>query len=258
MYYDDSFLTKILNINGISGFEGIYVSSDYGYNKGNGLWSIVCNNIKGNVLHIGDNYFKDGLSCVNFGIDTFIVESAVNCALESPYRNLMGMTNNIDEDNLIGLIISKVYNSPFVANNYIIENIKDFSYIFISPLVTGFMIWLLNEVKNNNYNNVLFASRDGYIISKLYNRVRKNGKYFYTSRKCAATTSYENINYINKWFPIYNANFMLSDFNNEQAEKNRNNYIKYLKNNNIYNEGVYAFVDLNSRGTTQFFFEFYI
>jgi hypothetical protein len=63
----------------------------------------------------------------------------------------------------------------------------------VAPVITEFILWLIDRMKETRFNKILFISRDGYLIKELYDIAKKrlpdsiegtlpSSKYFLTSR----------------------------------------------------------------------------
>lgn len=218
MYLPGVILKEILTHLGIQGFEEIFVSCDYGKNKENGLYEIFKDKVCGNsYLHIGQNDYAD-FCANNFGIDIFIIQSAWNMLRMSTYGRVVNFLKSVNDRSMLGLCIAKVFNNPFCMYKTFgrprIHNIADFGYLFLGPLVTNFIIWLVNELEQGDYDDILFSARDGFLIQKLYNTVVEEmklkdmpkGVYFQTSRKLCTSASMENeedIEWLAQCYPEY-------------------------------------------------------
>ena len=64
-------------------------------------------------------------------------------------------------------------NSGYFINGF--KNIKDFAQMFLAPLVTSVVLDIIND-KNiqNEYKQILFSARDGYLPLQVYNIFAKN------------------------------------------------------------------------------------
>lgn len=122
--------------------------------------------------------------------------------VSSVYREIMELPLNYNERLLVGLFNEKLFNSPFDAGDYEnhISQIKDVGYLFVGPIIAAFMVWLIKIVKHNDYDAVLFAARDGFLIKQLYDHILFSLKitagaksiYFLTSRKLCINAGMEN------------------------------------------------------------------
>lgn len=72
-------------------------------------------------------------------------------------------------------LAARAFNDPFKKTDAqgrpLVDTMEDFVYLFIGPFVIGFMRWFLRQVKKERYNKILFSTRDGYIIQKIYNEM---------------------------------------------------------------------------------------
>lgn len=177
----------------------------------------------------------------------------------------------------------------------VVNDIETFGYLFISPIAVKFVLWIIEQTNKNKYDTILFAARDGYLVQQLFNIARKYVKvnsnvedlYFQTSRTVCIKSNIKNKHDI-KWvceFPfayspeqllirkfelnknvikrydekIYKDTFQYAleyeDNIYKESRRIRNNYLKYIENLNLKEYKKYAFVDLASSGTCQYFLE---
>ncbi|WP_053831628.1 hypothetical protein [Paraclostridium bifermentans] len=177
----------------------------------------------------------------------------------------------------------------------VVNDIKIFGYLFISPIAVKFVLWIIEQTNKKKYDTILFAARDGYLVQQLFNIARKYVKvnsnvedlYFQTSRTVCIKSNIKNKHDI-KWvseFPfayspeqllirkfelnengikrydekIYKDTFQYAleyeDDIYKESRRIRNNYLKYIEKLNLKEHKKYAFVDLASSGTCQYFLE---
>ncbi len=173
MYLTKEIIEQILNKNGITGYEEVLISCEYRTLKSENLFAIFKDNILADsYLHIGDNQFSDGEHARRNGINAIIIDSALTELEQSTYSSLFEKASNLNERLFLGLIIAKMFNSPFIICNkegeIVIQDITEIGYLFLGPILTEFTKWLICQVKNNYYRAILFAARDGYIVKQLY------------------------------------------------------------------------------------------
>lgn len=262
MYHSKETITEFLEGIGITGYDEIFISAEYGHSKAGGLFLDVKKKCgEGTILHIGDNPNADVKPAMQNGIDTFLIESSRDILQKSPLGELIDHARNSNELSLLGLVASEVYNSPFSldSNKIHISDVKNMIYSFIAPLATGFMLWIKNMIIAENYEGILFSARDCYVMKKMYEILinheianKTDLVYFYTSRKAAALICKDD-QLIRKIYPDFNANEIINGGYNRS--KCRENYIKYINSLNIKENGKYAMVDLSSRGTAQYFIQ---
>jgi hypothetical protein len=84
----------------------------------------------------------------------------------------------------------------------IFNKLENIGYVFYGPLVFYFMVWLMNNLYQNDTDKVFFNSREGYFLLKLYNLMKTitdsndlpEGIYFKTSRRMATVPAIFNEN----------------------------------------------------------------
>lgn len=300
MYLPECILKEILEKLGIVGYEKLLVSCDYNVAKWNGIFDIFKRQFVGNsYLHIGDNPIADGECAARYGIDSFIIKKAIDMLDISSYSVIRNYLRTVNERSLIGLFTARAFNNPFALNHtdgrLLVDEIKDFGYLFLGGLITDFVLWFIRKMKVVNYDAVLFASRDGFLIEKLYRLYREHkqaqnlprGIYFYTSRRILINSfmeTEEDIRWMMSLPYEYAPDSMLIDtfgFSSEEivpyseekfpdkieygmankeaifrkSKEIRENYFKYLVKTGLKTEKNYAFLDLVSSGTCQLFLE---
>ena len=212
MYLPAAILQNILQGLNISGYEKIFVSCEYHKNKVTGLYEVFKNTVKGDsYLHIGDNFHADGTYARQNGLDSFYIKKASEMLAISSYAVIQGYTKNVNERIMVGLFVAKAFNDPFSLSRtdgrLDIDRIYPLGYMFIGPLITRFVIWLVRQMTSSDYEEILFSARDGYLIQKLYDRYLEKHKiknapkgiYFLSSRHaavCASMQTEEDIRWI--------------------------------------------------------------
>ncbi|MBE5845298.1 MAG: hypothetical protein E7302_14185 [Butyrivibrio sp.] len=173
-----------------------------------------------------------------------------------------------------------------------IDNSYDLGYEVVAPLITAITLWIIGQVEGKGYSKILFGSRDGYLPNQLYkifidiieNRSLPQSMYFLVSRRMAMGAAVENEKDMRSifWYaPKYdiemNYHFrgvgdipdsadeeldVIWEFWNRNKEKiisgskrNKENFQKYLDNNEITKKGKYAFFDFVSQGSVQYYLE---
>lgn len=295
MYIPKTILEDMLKEKGITKFHDLYVSCDYGTTKGEHLYEIYKKKIAElKCLHIGDNSYSDGEKPRQYEIDTYEICSAYEMLSLSELHGVLGYANNINERNMIGLLISDIFNNPFALYGTFgvvqIKEYKSIGKIFLAPLVMEYIENLANYLKEHGeYDGILFAARDGYLLQKIYKRYREQyaddkslapAFYFLTSRKLALRASAKS-DRIEELLKSYlsrgSAEWILTNIigiqipmdrrENEQdkeyierhkkaiirqSEETRKNYFAYMNKNKISIIGKYLFCEMESRGTTQY------
>ncbi|SEJ87690.1 Predicted hydrolase, HAD superfamily [Propionispira arboris] len=201
MYLSRKLIESILIDCGFSGYEDIFVSVEYQTLKTQNLYEVFKKRVQGkSYLHIGDNADADIVYAQMHGLDSFRIYNAIDMAEISSYAFILEKAESLSERILVGFFLSKVFNSPFAleksGGKAKIGDGYTMGYLFIGPLLTAFMAWLLYETAKD-YSRILFSARDGYIFSEMYQLLRKKypkrkipkADYFYTSRMAAISAT---------------------------------------------------------------------
>lgn len=160
-------------------------------------------------------------------------------------------------------------------------------YLYWGPIITGYLLWMVKEVINDSCDIILFQSRDGYLLQKMY-KVLKNTYteeafpadiYFLTSRRASivpgirteedirAAAGYSwygsDADFMTRRFGVEADGEELSEMGCEQyavkymekvfgrAKEERLNYRKYLSNLNLLQYQKAALIDTTAAGTVQ-------
>lgn len=231
--------------------------------------------------------------------DIFKIKSPIEMANISGYSDLLFNANSVNERSMCAMFIARAFNSPFALYKsdglLIVNDIKTFGYLFISPIAVKFVLWIIEQTNKNKYDKILFAARDGYLVQQLFSIAKKYIKvnsnvedlYFQTSRTVCIKSNIENKDDI-KWIcespfayspeqlitrkfelneneikkydeKIYKDTFHYAlEYETDiykESRRVRNNYLKYINNLNLTKDKKYAFVDFASSGTCQYFLE---
>lgn len=189
MYLPSKVIKEILEKNGFNGFDKVFVSCEYGYSKACGkLFEIAKEEYKQytKFAHIGDNEESDIKGAQKAGIVGFYYENCNNFG--NPYRRPPSLKSQV----------SSIYKG--VSNNYLYNGLtsnsarEDFGFLYAGPIVTGYLEWINEFVKNNNLDKILFLARDMDIFYKIYNKFYKkyDNEYVLTSRLSLQEFLYED------------------------------------------------------------------
>lgn len=217
-YSPDPLLTKRFAIDllatlGIGGGYSLALQSETKMWPENGLYRMIYEKaLDARIVHIGSSFFDDCFIPLSYGREsllvgewqlpyTFLFEKSVEKSMPGNWY----VSDNVlscggPEDRLRACIASCA--SSVIPN--IGENAFQISSI-ISVLTIGFIIWLAENLKSSSktIDKVLFASRDGFIVKKAYDKFRNQfpndrlpqSEYFYTSRLSSQISSVGNLSY---------------------------------------------------------------
>lgn len=287
MYLTSNILADILSSMGITRYNKLYISCEYGLGKGKGLFTEYLKDVQGKkCLHIGDSRQSDILAAEKCGIDAYEIKSAHDMLKISGFRRALIYTNSKCDRLFVGDMIAELFNDPFAL--YLssgIVHMADLKVVlrnFVVPVVIQYMQELYDMLRKQSYRGILFGARDGYLLKKIYEsdlveamENKPKAIYFYTSRKLAIKASIrtredidEFIEYIGDsanpqdvFMPMFcleertagTEQFLSRYFNaiKEEAKITRSHYLQYMKNSGIDISGDYLFCDLVSSGTVQ-------
>lgn len=277
MYLPSAQLEAFLQAHGVSGFQKIFVSGEYGCGKSDGLFDVFRKEVPGtSYLHIGDNKVADGLAARLAGIDACVIRSALALLRLSRYHMLESFTGTTNDRMLLGMMLARIANSPFSLQEDKTFAIKDFgqyAYTFLAPVLMALLVWLLRIAKEVPCEAILFAARDGYLIQQLYDLAcqRKEwrglppSKYFYTSRKAAIKCGIHDEQTLKRAKEAYGTDRMCQLFGVGEAEGHEKIlavsaeaqacFRAYLVRERLSEDGSYLLYDFCSQGTTQAFLQ---
>lgn len=279
MYLSAKTLDALLREHEISGYQKIFVSTEYGCGKTDGLFEAFRSEVHGaSYLHIGDHRIADGAAARLAGIDAFVIRSALELFRSSRHHALERVAGTLNDRLLLGLILSRVANDPFCLQADGTFRMKDFgmfAYALFAPVLTAFLAWLLRVCREVPCEAVLFAARDGYLIQKMYDQfaVRQQGKrlppsiYFYTSRKAAMKSGIHDEETLQETEAQFGSAFVRQVFGVDASEDDwhamvfhaakdaQEHFDQYLLRLSISKKKSYVFYDFCSQGTTQYFLE---
>ncbi|SFG25439.1 hypothetical protein [Oribacterium sp. WCC10] len=204
MYLEKKDILSLLSSIGISdGFE-LLVSCEYQKTKESGeLYDVLLEkNPRKTILHIGDNKDTDIERARAKGIDTFYIKKGYDILAESSCAYLFDLIHTEYDKYILGYAISQLMNDPFcLCSTKGKMNINSYADIAICILPMTLM-YLARIVKwSGDYDEVLFASRDGYYLYKLYEWYREKnkalnlpkGKYIYVSRSAISSMAVKSV-----------------------------------------------------------------
>lgn len=180
MYLPSNVLHRILSNAGYEQIPDIMVSCEHGVSKADGkLYEIVKQRYPGkSIIHVGDNPHSDIKMAKKAGLGVY------------PYPNINKNTmlyRPFDMSFLIGsayraLISPHIYNG---LGNYSME--YEYGFIYGGLFALGYCHFIHEYCRDNSIDKVVFLSRDGDILKKVYDYLYPdaNTEYALWSRKVA-------------------------------------------------------------------------
>lgn len=215
MYYSTEYLKQLLESFGICGYEEIWVSCDRKCSKADGnmyhaftqyLTSIhvledSSSDSTHRILHIGDNRYADYEKATGAGYDAFLIYSAYELLQASSLQGIFASVDTLEKRAILGTLIARAGNNPFAFHKsrgwFRVENEWEIGYYFIAPIILEFTKWLAHVAEEGGVNKILFPSRDGYLIQKVYQCLMQEkavpSVYFRTSRRAVTVATIENM-----------------------------------------------------------------
>ena len=289
MYFTREILEDILKFFGICGYKDIFISCEYRKTKQEGLFDIYKEAVGNNssldtskkYLHIGDNFFSDIVAAQYAGIETYQIYSAGEMFESGIYSKSLQHCKTLEENIVLASFAERAFNNPFQNceknGKLILEKTEDIIGLFIAPIIYKYVIWLMQKVQEEECELVLFPSRDGYLIQKIFHKIKDKNPafsvpediYLYTSRRGAMIASVEgekdieeikNFIFVSRKEELLKERFGLDnkeiasvtdDFLVERCRKEKKAYKSYLKQVGLYRKNKIAFMDFVAMGTVQ-------
>lgn len=285
-FYTKPQLAALLEQCGFHSYTDIFPSCEYRTVKTQGLFEKMLERIPGkSCLHIGDSIDADVEGARRSGLAVCQLYSGLELFEKTGYLGLWEEIYSLSSRIQAGMLVASLFNSPFQFEEpgqlLHIDDAYDVGYLILGPIITGFVIWLYRQVREQKLKTVWFCARDGYLIKKLYEQLAVSEKsvYFLTSRFAAIRAGLEteeDLRYVEEMrfsgslqeqlrerFGITvshkdcEGKSSLMDFKEEllnAAEVHRRNYQTYLQGLEPM-EGDLAFFDFVARGTVQMYIQ---
>lgn len=209
MYLSRDTICDILKDNEIDGYEKLYLSSDIGVKKHDGLlFNHIISDLQINpksILHIGDNPIGDIKRAEERKISTIHTEKTSTLFHKnSKYKQLFASNKNdtcIMQSSILATISNKLFDNPtidFKPNTLFNTNPFYLGYSGLGWLFLAFAKHIIEESIADGISDLFFLSRDGEIIKKSYDIIAKhysnapNSHYLYSSRRSVRGSSIFN------------------------------------------------------------------
>ncbi len=181
MYLPEDFLREVLVKNGYEKVEKIYVSSEYKVDKNSKLlYEKVIEDLKikpEKFLHVGDNLTCDFYRPKECGMNALFIPKIIEN--RNVWSKRAEKISGADADILRAMFAYK--NVKYSSDNYW----NEIGYYLGGPLAVGYIEKIRQVSKRNGIESLLFVSRDGYILQRVYNILEDNSlenKYVYAPR----------------------------------------------------------------------------
>ena len=196
MYFSKQEMKQLLLDKGIAEYDDVLVSCDMQAAKADGhLFHPVIERAGGRtILHVGDNEVSDDIVPRRLGIDTYPIPKAADLLASSAGAEILNHAETLEDRLLLGTILAHVCNSPFSCpdpdGRLKISSLKELSCLCLLPVTMRYLQFLGQTVQGEQDAVLLFLSRDGYFLQKVYAALAEkyqlpDSLYFYASRQAA-------------------------------------------------------------------------
>lgn len=206
IYLPRPFMEKLLEKNGYTGYERMFLSCESGVTKQSGnlfrAAAVACGVAPEHILHIGDNWESDVVRAQGAGLRTFFYARSVDCLLQrisdipstDMYRDYLrptgGAVNGTNALMRLGVrcslavIANRLYDDPF--NSYPAGSAFGHDPRFFGYAALGMHLLALTQwIRGESGGRVRFIARDGYLPMRAYALLygREGTKYLHVSRR---------------------------------------------------------------------------
>lgn len=187
MYLPREVILQLLEKNEITGFKRLYLSNEAGKTKLNGdLYEYILKDLNidsQKIIHIGNSFRADYLAPRKIGIRSIKCSTYSN-HMQRKYENVLGA------DSLYYNVLNSFINNHISDSN---NEFYKFGYEVFGPLLFGFVKWLYTDAKKKKVEQILFLSRDGFVMKRLYDMLNLDipSAYFEVSRRSLRIPNYD-------------------------------------------------------------------
>ncbi len=185
-YLSRWFIEELLRKNGVTGYTGLFVSSEESVRKHDGkifpryLGTVRRRHRVGpnHCVHIGDNVRADGEMARAHGIKTHIVPRSVELFQKTKLGDVFAgalRAKHLSTSILVGSLANRLFDNPETPHDRATLFDGDpfvLGYAALGPLVVGFTQWLVQRLRANRIERVYFLARDGWILRLVYEELR--------------------------------------------------------------------------------------
>ncbi|SDB32051.1 HAD-IA family hydrolase [Butyrivibrio sp. INlla16] len=186
MYLSHDHIETLLEKNGFTGADKIYISCEYGISKADGkLFYLVKKEYSsGKMIHVGDNLISDIKNANKAGIETLLYPIINRNELLYRAQDMSYLVGSAYR----GLVNAQIYSC---RNVYSME--YEYGYIYGGLFVLGYCAFIHDYYIKENLDKLLFLSRDGDILLKAYKLLYPddNAEYAFLSRKAVTKLMYD-------------------------------------------------------------------
>ena len=194
MYLPQEFIEELLNRNGISGWDELYLSNSRQLKKRDGgLFRKVLDEQKcpaDRILHIGDDAYSDVTMPNKLGIVAYLYSKVIDKFLEECrfLKSFLGDGKSFEKRRLVGCLAVGWH--TFKCDHPDWSYWSRLGFLFAGTLGYMYMRFVGEEAKRLGITHLMMVARDCFILEKIFNLLYPDIKtdYFYASRLSALLT----------------------------------------------------------------------
>ena len=194
MYFPEEYLKKLLEKNGYTGYDKLYVSCDYKACKGTGeLYKIILKDYPDiapeKIIQVGDNRHSDVDMARSNGLSAFHYQNVQEAG--EKYR-ADGMSPIVGSY-YAGIVNTHLYNGTKKYPFY-----YEYGFTYMGLYIYGMCRWIHEKALREGIDKIIFLSRDGYIYRNVFNMFYHDvdNCYEFWSRSAAMRYSVAKRNYL--------------------------------------------------------------
>lgn len=170
-YFEPRFVMDITSKLGYEGVEAVFASSEHRATKVSGcLFQIVLDQLQcrpHELLHVGDNSLSDGSRPTRFGIRSLIVTNR-----RSDFRRIRSIGDGGTQNLVLSAMLSKLSDGNHPDGGPTRADVMtELGRECLAPLYFSFAAWLACRLQRDGYGHAVFASRDGWIMKRVFDLV---------------------------------------------------------------------------------------
>ena len=221
MYLPQKTIWELLNKNGYTQVESVFVSSEFRLTKHNGtLYKEVLKTLDisaRHIVHIGDNGYSDYEVPKKIGLHTIHIPKSkdvwgtydsschsgnyyTKCFYNNTVLSGFSAMEFLGNRCVQGVIANRIHNNPFSnpnASSDFNANSYDMGYALLGPYLLALTRWLQSHVQENGYNCIHFIARDGFLLKEAFTLLQPylgniKTNYLLISRKAAMPLMIQN------------------------------------------------------------------
>lgn len=208
MYLPQTFIEQLLEKNGYSGYEKLYVSCELGVSKRLGsIYPFIISDLgvsSTSILHFGDNKINDIKMAKENKIKTYYLCNSINRMRSNElYKKIFPpkLPSNKSRSACVGLIALKTFSKlipVYEKESLFMNSIYLMGYNALGMIIISYAIWIAKRARDYKISTLYFLSREGLLVKKVYDIVSKHiacapkSKYLYASRRALNMCSIEN------------------------------------------------------------------